>query len=404
MSSRLQLLSSRAKRAICCFFALSLNACGVFGPDGGRSFTIELPFCGAFSTTLSWAAVKKGGDDWTYLTPNKGLASFEAKGPVTVAYGNPFETRVYSATADELSQVKCFRQRPETKLLEGNVRDVPADERFHVTVGPVTVMNTPFAAFIGDGPVDIVARTEKASTGVPSRVIVRHDVDLPTGSEIPNLDFASTEARPFVSANATVSGSPAGAFGNDFWPRGNVHTLRFGAFEATPFQHFAVPEALLGPDDYHTLTLRDFFQNAGRELIWYYRRARGTTLTMGPPANTPIGALITQEPCARLQARVASQPQYPSFALAQFFVNMGQSNQTIVEVGVSRDFLGETPATWTLETPDLRSAEGSCIVRPFPNSWSVTVAPQEGRIALHLGARGRDGEVRRFSIGSWSSP
>lgn len=382
----------------------ALAACGVFGPDGGRSFTIELPFCGAFPTTLTWAAVKKGSADWTYLTPNNGLASFDAKGPVTVAYGDPFETRVYSATADELSQVKCFRKKPETKILEGNVRDVPADERFYVTVGPFGITETPFAAFISDEPVDIVARTEKLSTGIPSRVIVRHGVSLPTGSEIPNLDFASTEARPFESSNASIAGTNVGVFVNHFWAWGSSHTLRFESLDGNPITYYAVPEPLLGPDDYHTLNIRDFFDDAPRELTFHYRRARAVTLTLGPAANAPIGVLLTQEPCARLQARIASQPQYPSFALAQFLVNIGQPTQTIVEVGVSRDFLGGTPSTWTLEIPDLRSVDGACIVRPFPASWHIAATPQEGRIALHLGARGRDGEVRRFSIGNWSSP
>lgn len=377
------------------------TACDIFAPNGPRSFTIDLPFCGQSAIPLTWAAVKHDGADWTYLTPTNGIASFRASGTLTVAFGNAAETRVYSASADELSQVSCFRPTNETKFHIGSVRDVGAGEQFFVSVGPISVSETPFTVFVPDGPLTVVARTAKTNTGVPQRVIVRQGVDLPASSEIPILDFSSNEARPFESANVTVTSNGESALWNVFLPRGNRHDLFFGVIgDRVPMQYFGVPETLLGPEDYHTLEIRNFSSSSStlQELAYYYRRARDAHVTMGPPASTPTGSVLSATPCTRLQARIPAQTEYPSFVIVQF-----QVDNTILEVGVTREFLGQTPSSWTVDIPDLARPDGSCLLRPNLGSWSMNVMPQQGRIALHLGGTGRDGEVRRWSAG-WFQP
>jgi hypothetical protein len=379
-----------------------LAACGVFGPDD-RKATIELPFCGPAALEITWAAVQRSGRDWEYLGVTNGHASVTVSGRVAVAYGNSLGSNVFYATAEEFGEVKCYRAGPDARILQGSVRDVPASDAFQVTVGPASSIETPFAAFVPDGPVDVVAWTWRVATSIPQRIIVRSGVNLPSGGEIPILDFSANEARAFESATATITGMAGGVFANLFHPRGNAHTLLTGGGNGS-IQYYGAPEAVQGPDHYHTLELRDFFGNAPRELTWYYRRARATTLTMGPPANMPTGELLGSTPCTRLRGRMTSQPEYGSFIVVEFAVDPGQVTFTQVRVGVSSAFLGGTPGMWVVDTPDLRSSSGECLVRPASTGWAISATPSSGRFALYLGGPGRDGEVRRWSLGQWSSP
>jgi hypothetical protein len=379
----------------------ALAGCAVFDDDE-RLLRIELPFCGERTTQLEWAAFSKDGRNWTELTPIDGVVSFEASGALTVAYGDALNAGLYSATADELSEVRCFQNRRTTKLLEGTVRGESPGESFFVTVGPGLGTNSPFTAHVPDGPLDLFAHTQNSTTGVPQRVIGRHGIDLPHGAEIPMLDFASGEAKPFTSATASVVGSEPGDYNNLFWHWGNYHTLRSaGTPGGTPIQYFGVPEALLGPDDFHTLRLHDFLVNAHREVIFYYRRTRATTLTFGPPASAPLGTVLEESPCPRLRVRIASQAEYPSFVSVYFVVNTVQITLRQIDVVVSRAFLGQTPSTWIVETPDVPRPDGTCLITPPVTEWHVFATPQDGRLALYLGARGRDGEVRRNSTSFW---
>ena len=70
-------------------------------------------------------------------------------------------------------------------------------------------------------------------------------------------------------------------------------------------------------------------------------------------------------------------------------------------VTVSRNYLGTTPAVWDVSMPDLRTAfDDGCLLSPNPSSgWSVAAEANEGRVALALGGKGLDGEVRRFARG-----
>jgi hypothetical protein len=351
---------------------------------------------------MTWASVKREGENWISLDAADGAVSFTATSKVTVAYGGANETRVYAATADELSQVRCFPAWSATKVLEGNVRDVPASDRFVVSLGPVKVEVTPFAAFIPDGPLNLVALTASISTGAPQRVITRHGINLPTASEIPVLDFSHVEARAFQSADATVSGTSTAFFTNRYHTWGNSHELTSGVVGQSPIEHFAVPEALLAPDDYHTLAIRDVAAGLLSELHYHYRRPRAVALTLGPRASAPTGSVLKSVPCTQLQANVPAQTTYPSFVIVRFLADNGSLGN--VEIGVTRDFVGQTPPTWSVEMPDIQRPDGSCLLPANLTAWAMMVTPQEGRIALFLGGKGRDSEVRRSSTVFWAAP
>ena len=377
----------------------ALTSCGIFGPDGSRPHTIRLPFCGEATIPMTWAAYKPAEGGWLELTPVAGQLTFEARGAMTVAYGNANEARVYSATAQELGEALCDAPWGEVKVVQGTVRDVAADERFFVSVGPTTVSSTPFALFVPERPLTIVARTEKLANGTPSRVILRNGLNPPTGSDIGVFDFSSSDARMFEAASFTVSGDAVGMF--------YVNTFRHASGEQTLFSGdatgggaktlYAIPESSLDADDYHVVDVTAFSQVNLRRLVYYYRRARQAALAIGPLPLSPTGVVTSSAPCSRFRVLAPSQAEYSSFAIARFFVN--SSN---VEVGVSRAFLGARPATWDLEVPDLSLPDGSCLFDPGITSWGVTVATQEGRLALYLGGAGRDGEIRKWAHSSWS--
>jgi hypothetical protein len=376
-----------------------LTSCGIFGPDGPRTHTIRLPFCGEAAVPMTWAAYKPTGGRWLELTAVAGQLAFDARGALTVAYGNANAARVYSATAQELAEAQCELPWGETKVVQGTVRDVPADERFYVSVGPTTVNSTPFALFVPERPLTIVARTEKLLSGTPSRVIVRHNLTPPSGTDIGVFDFSSSDAKTFESASFTVDGDAAAMhYANTFRHASGEQGLISGDASGATLRHYAVPEGSLDADDYHVINVTAFSQVNVRGLLYYYRRARPIALTIGPHPLSPTGVVTSSTPCSRFRVLVPSQPEYSSFVIARFLVNSAN-----VEVGVSRAFLGGRPATWDLEIPDLALPDGSCLLNAGITSWGVMVATQEGRLALYLGGAGRDGEVRRWAQSSWSS-
>jgi hypothetical protein len=382
--------------------ALSVAGCDFFAPNSPDvPLAIELPFCAEASTPLTWAAVKRERGDWVFLEAADGIARFTASGRLTVAYGNEESSRVFAATARELNEVRCFPKWTVTKVLEGRVGDVPAGENYTVSVGPVSFTQSPFAAFIGDGPQNVVAWTASASTGEPRKVILRQGINLPSGSEIPILYFSGNEARDFEFADATIIGGSNAYAINFLRPWGNSHGLRGAEVSSAPWRYYAAPEELLAPEDYHTIEILSFSQNAPQQLTYYYRRARNVTLTIGPDVSTPSSAIVETTPCARISISVPGQAEYSSFVIVHL-ATFGMTGN--MQVGVTREFLGGTPSTWQLETPDLRRPDGTCLLPPDPFGYTLFVTPQQGRIGLYLGGPGRDGEVRRWSGYHWSSP
>jgi hypothetical protein len=387
-------------RAAALLSLAALTSCGILGPDGPRRHTIHLPFCGETTIPMTWAAYKLAQGDWLELTPAAGQLTFEAKGALTVAYGNANVARVYSATAQELGEAQCDPAWGEVKVVQGTVRDVPADERFYVSVGPTTVSSTPFALFVPERSLTIVARTEKRATGTPSRVILRNGLNPPTGTDIGVFDFASSDVKTFESASFTVTGDALGMFYTNTFHHASGEQTLFGgdAIGGATRQHYAIPEASLDADDYHVVDVTAISQVSLRRILYYYRRARQTSLSIGPTPLSPIGVVTSSTPCSRFRVLVPSQPEYSSFAVARFLVNSAN-----VEVGVSRAFLGARPATWDLEIPDLALPDGSCLLNAGITSWGVTVSTQEGRFALYLGGAGKDGEIRKWAQTTWSS-
>jgi hypothetical protein len=361
-----------------------------------------LPFCGETVIPMTWAAIKREGESWITLDAEAGHAEFTATSKVTVAYGGANETRVYSATANELSQVRCFPEWEATKVLEGNVRDVPASDRFIVSLGPITVSTTPFAAFIPEGPLNLVARTANMVSGEPQKIILRQGINLPTGSEIPVLDFSSAEARGFLPAEAIILGASSAFFMNRFHTWGSSHDLSAGNVGTAGIRHYAVPEELLAPDDYHTVEIRDVTAGIVNMLFYHYRRPRTIELEFGPRASAPTGEVLQSVPCTRMRANVPGQTSYPSFVVVRFIPDNGSLGN--VEVAVTRDFLGHTPSTWSIEMPDIQRPDGGCLLPANLTAWGMMVTPQEGRIALFLGGKGLDGDMRRSSTVFWTNP
>lgn len=384
-------------RAAALFSLAALTSCGLFGPDGPRTATIRLPFCGESTIPMTWAAYRPQSGNWIELSPEAGQVTFEASGALTVVYGNANDARAYSATAEELGEVACEAPWTEAKVVQGTVRDVPAGERFFVSVGPTTVSETPFALFVPERPLTIVARTEKTATSAPSRVIVRHGLNPPSGSDIGVFDFSAGDAQPFASASFSVSGDAQGmVYLNTFRHASGEQILASGQLTGAHTQ-YAIPAGMLDADDYHAIEVTAFSQLDLRHLTYYYRIARPVALSIGPLPLVPRGEILSDTPCSRFRVNMPSQPEYSSFVLARFFVNAAN-----VEVGVTKAFLGGRPGSWQLEVPDLRPG-GSCLFDPGITSWGVRVMPQEGRLALHLGGAGRDGEIRRWARASWSS-
>src|SRR6185369_10672698 len=120
------------------------------------------------------------------------------------------------AADSDTTDADCSVGAPKT--LHRNVAGIDETQSADVSIGPsarVSVLARLGLDFtvggVANGPQHLVAIRTTHST-LPARLILRRDVDLPDGANIPLLDFGSAEAFDLVTANVTaanVRGMPA---------------------------------------------------------------------------------------------------------------------------------------------------------------------------------------------------
>lgn len=399
----------RSAYAVLGFAATAMSGC-----SDTTAPVSQLTFC----SPPSWVAVKaEGSPTWRSLDVTGSAVTFAATPRLSIAYSfSARDAYIWSITADELREMHfgpwytlmpggCSREGTIVKTLAGNVTGLPAGRSYDVTstVMFATRSGASFTLGAPAGPVDLLARMfDSTSAPRAERVILRRDVDLPSGATIPTFDFASAESRPLDSASLVVTNfaGPAPAFFSRFFQTGfrtrsPGGMLRTTVDTALPFLH-AVPESLLRPDDYHELLVSDCLPTC-RRLSYYYRSARPTSLAFGPMAAGVTPSILSTESCVRVRIEMPAQPDYSSFAHVELFWG-SRGNVGALTLGVTKGYLGATPSTWTVDVPEVRRPDGSCLLNASGNIAQISATVGDGRFAILAGsARPRAGELLRVA-------
>jgi len=369
------------KRSAIALAALGAIACSdpAGPPEGTKPITLQL--CSSFGP-LGWVAYQNEGGQWTQLSPGfSGSVSFDATEKVSVAIGFDFFgasfTQVVNATADELSaeaSVPCDAAFA-TRTMNGTVSGLAADQTAHITASTSTADASAFNSSwsmedLPNSAVDIVATRSSGFGGQPDRVLIRRGVVPPNGS-IPALNFAGAEAAALETATLTLNGIPAGVNADIatavMTSSGTMHDLgSFAATSASPSgAYVSLPASLRISSDQHVLTARAVEADGDRSITYYYKSPAARTLTFGPLVSAPTLTNAATTPYVRPRAQIASQAEYPGAVLVQWSeTSPAQSTTRLVAVMTTAGFLGGTPATWTVEFPDMSSAN-------FNPSWGL---------------------------------
>jgi hypothetical protein len=389
----------RIEMSVTRLLAIALAALGAAGcsdpagpPEGTTPITLEL--CSGFGA-LGWVAYQNDGGAWTQLSPNfAGTVSFDATPKVSIAIGFSFfgtsVTQVINATAAELSGpgVRCD-DAFGARSMNGTVAGLTGDQSARITAGTSTA--SAFASQPGwsmqdmsSSVVDIVATRYSSFGSVPDRALVRRNV-LPSNGSIPALNFASAESAALETATLTLGGIPASATAgvatSILTANGTFHDLADVAVapSSSPTQtvdYVSVPAGLRIATDQHILTATAFTADGQVMATHYYKTPAAKTLTFGPLVSAPTLSNVMTTPYVRPRAQIAAQSAYPGAVLVQWMESTSESDSRVVGVMTTAGYAGGAPATWTVEFPDMSSAN-------YNPSWGLQSTSYQWAVAAY---------------------
>ena len=396
--------------------ALVATACDdSTGPKPGddTKSDISLDFC--TGSVPAWLAVQNEGGSWTQVTGNSsGTFTFEATSKVSIAFvtthAGDHSTDILNVARAELEGIsgKACKEGSGTKSLSGTVAGLTGQQVVRISMADVvagTSVGNPNYTLAGipDGAHDLVA-TRRATSGTqpPDRIIVRRGLNLQSGSTIPAIDFATTEALPLPIATVTLANR-----GNDFVDLetnflssdGAEHQLmNITSTNASAITYVSVPASMRGPNDLHRITTFASGAAGTREVSQFYREPTDRTLTLGPGLSALTMSIASSTPYIRPRLTVPSQAEYPA-AMEAFFSQLSGSTFRTVRIFTTAGFLGSPPTTWTLEMPDLSGA-GYQSTWAFPNTALINANARgfDGSVATILGGDPADGQTIRSAI------
>ncbi len=397
--------------------ALMVYGCGTDATQPGKPnpkptlTAIVIDFCS--NSVPAFFAYRNDGEAWIRATPDaNGSFTFMATDKVSITFASGNQSETYYTTTQDLQSVSGVACRNSgAKTISGAFANLGAEGSAVVAAGRSrTAASGPFTlAAVPDGTTDLVAMNYRGEF-VPTKAIIRRDLQPASGSSIPVFDFLSPEAATLVTNTLTVSGlassfefnnlfiaftSANGTFQN--WEHGIAYTGATRAFRS-------VPSSLLLDGDLHTLSFTARADNftSHRSAILHYRQPSDKSIALGPKLNPAAFTVLTSAPYLRVRGSLQSQPEYAN-AVKYYFSQLassetgGQRDWTIT--GTARYFGGSAPATWEMEIPDLSPVAGFPALAGFEASQQTT-AMAEGLsdvVGLRIGRAPRDGDFVRYA-------
>lgn len=339
-----------------------------------------------------WFAVQNGSAGaWTPVTPTgTSTRTYEVNvsGTGAVAYAIPragggADVFVSYLTASEIgaqANSECTVNR-RTKSLTGSVANLPAGLQAFVSVGGAgTALVSPSTTFAvngaGDGTTDLVAMRGVSGPGAAGitadRGVLRRNVNYPTGSSIPLVDFNGSESFVAKAANVAILNAGTGELfvaTSFFTANGVAGTLTTARQQVAVASQrvFGIPSANLVAGDQHQLqvvaTTTDGTATSTRYVVQFNRELDDRTVTLGDvlPFITPT--TIATAPYQRFSVSGLWQTGYGDAVAVQY--TQAPTSLNSWNVSVSRGYAGAAAGSWTLAMPDLSSVAG------FNTAWGL---------------------------------
>lgn len=374
-----------------------------------------------------WVAFQDGDEAWTRALPSTSngnvvfqrtfasdraaiATAFDAGFGITtlqVLYGTPTELELVGRTYPAF----CL---PFQKILLTSVAGLDTNQFAYVAGGYVTevpvLINESFSLEgMPPGPRDIVAArvTFTASTSILNRLILRRDVDLPSGATLPVLDFNSAEAFAPAIRNVTLVG-----IGDRATVSTRLITSNFDGLLSTPFgQHVgtvgpyaALPEDRLRPGDLEQLAAQTQGVAPSSRLSTsvYFRTPIDRSLEFGPEIIPPAFSTVAELPSLRLRAQFVPQDAYDRAVVISYQQNVVDFSgaHTGIQVSVSMTAAyAQLIGGWDLTIPELSGVTGFqpawALIPGFEVRWSAVRLG--GTLPLGFTAVPRDGDVQRVA-------
>ena len=355
------------------------------GPRPIPDHAVAVSYCAAVAPT--WVAFRDGDGAWTRETPSVAGAtttfrhSFTSNraaiASLTPLLDGEFSVlRVLYGAPDELSSdgdttsADCLTG--DFKSLRGSVAGIATTEAAFIAIGPVArtgVVPREGLDFTIDGvaagPQDLLAvRTAQAA---PPRLIIRRDLDLPNGSVVPTLDFASGEAFDMVTATLTIAnlggdGNPVVDFSVLTTPHGEFFLPIAASGNGSRQPYLAIPANKLLAGDLERLHV-SANGTSSRAADLYFRAPTDRTVTLGSQIEAPTISVIAGGPAPRLRAHYVAQADYDK--VSSIVYNQPTSTG-FVAVSMTPAFAALTGG-YDLDVPDLTSVPG------FDPVWALQV-------------------------------
>ena len=375
--------------------------------------SVTMPFCAGGLPT--WFAIRNEGYQWQQISATGTGFTFEATQRTEVAFafvgGGGSDVSVYQLDRSELFLFDD-RQCPGTRNYSGVVSGLSTGQSALITFGSADAFaNASAPSFsledVPSGAIDLVATRGVITSQTfpsPDRIIIRRGLDLPTGSVIPDLNFAAAEAFAPAAATATVTNVPEGSTvsiqNSLLTATGALGLLQFSQATTMPVSLYFVPLAMMVAGDLH-----EFYADAaqssnliGQGYVEYTAAVGDKSVALGPPLTTATITMVASGAYSRPRATFPSQAEYGEVGLARF-LQQSLASSTFITLVASAAYHGGTPASWTLVVPDFSGAAGfdnSWMLRPGINTALLTEA-FSGPSHVLFGAQPSAGDAYRFA-------
>jgi hypothetical protein len=389
--------------------ALSAVACGDSPTAPEREITLY--FC-----ETAWAAYQNEGEPWRSFPSTPREATFRATNRLAIATMNTSSSQlsVYYLTAEQAKATFTCNAPPSgtgsTKQLHGSVAGVASDATVSISMGRNLAAATPTSPTfqvdaVGDRAADLVATHNPPALNSPDsplsirtdKFIIRRGEDHANGATMPVLDFSSSEAFAAQANALTIDALPSSAANtvqaiqNVVTQRGAYAFLRYDLYEGNnPVTTYSLPASRVADGDLHQIQV----STQGRTILFYYQSPADRTLSAGP---TPFLPLFT-EPASPsdhvVRIDVTSQPDYGS-AITVDLNQFRPTSNIFYRITATKEYLGGTPAKWSLTVPDLTSVPG------FTPSWALSTGTTLWTVGVSgvpygfSPATARDGDIYR---------
>ena len=347
-------------------FCTALAAC-----DDPTAPTRSATLC--FSGSPLWVGLQNEGQGWRTITASAGPVGVQLTERVVIARttsngGLSLATTLeffYLTRSQAESTFYCGGGKEVHGLITNIGRADTATALVALGRGSIGSSGSYSLTAVPPGPQDLVSTHD-------SLAIVRRAVDYPDGSEVPVLDFASTEAFQLASNALTLNagGLPAMYWWSDLITgRGTRATLVYSFQRCCGKRVYSLPGDRLESGDLHHLYAVAGVNADLRFADRFYTTPVDQVIDMGPPAHEPVFT-IAKTSTTLWRVDLASHAEYDRQVV---LIAYDPDPLSVTVIRATREYFGVLPATWSFTVPDLSKVPGFSGQQVIaPSTWEAT--------------------------------